>query len=198
MKNSRCTVPHSLPKECKLMFLVSRQHLPLSSPLNTDVFPDGGVTLTHKCSHGKTSWVRPITTGTGSSKRAESWRGNSFRWAEQGTAWGSQRPLGLHPSSDALWCCASCNAQVFIAFRTRQQIRQRIWETLVPYISTSMLDTLYPPHPHLTEAPQCPFGFQPVSAFKQGWFFCFCQGHICVTLELSLLIVPGLQPVPKV
>lgn len=86
MKNSRCTVPHSLRKECKLMFLVSRQHLPLSNPANTDVLPDGGVILTQKCSHGKTSWVSPITTGTSSSKRAESWRGSTFGWAEQGAA----------------------------------------------------------------------------------------------------------------
>lgn len=134
MEYSGCTLPHSFPKECKPMFLVSCQHLPLSSPVNTDVFLDGGVILTQKCSHGKTSWVSLITTGTGSSKCAESWRGSTFGWAEAGRSMRCTKASWApsHLQCLVVLCTLQCpqtlggNAQVFIAFRTRQQLRQGI------------------------------------------------------------------------
>ena len=57
-----CAVLHPLHRRMQTPIPVS-QRLPLSSPVNTEIFLKSGALSTQQCSRGKTTWASTITSG---------------------------------------------------------------------------------------------------------------------------------------
>lgn len=76
------------------------QRLPLSSPVNTDIFLKSGAPPAQRCSRSKTSWASPVTSGP---LQKSQWPPPSLAWFQRAAGVPAAGVGGIFQREEAGW-----------------------------------------------------------------------------------------------